>query len=561
MSMPLSSWSAQGFSRAFQKTLTNVFRPRGVPTLRRRSRRPAQQISLESLELRQMLSVNTVTTTADSGAGSLRQAILDANATSANDEIVFAASLFTNGVGTITLASGLPAIAATSGAGSLSITGPGASSLTIDANQGNFSIFSINKAGNLTISGVTATGAKLFGDGGAFNNSGTLNLYSSTISGNSVARKGNANAGGGISNSNSGTVTVSNSTINNNSAYYGGGISNRGSLTITNSTLSGNTGNYGGGIFNSGTLTVSNSTIDNSKSAYYGGGVFNTGTLTVSNSTLYKNSGYYGGGIFNRFSGTLTITNSTLSGNTATSSGGGIANEGTLNIANTIIANSPSGEDYVGSNRAIVNVTFPSTAANNLVSQGTFAWATTKTSAEINLGALANNGGPTQTLALLTGSVAIATGNASIGNAAPVNGLDQRGYARSSTTPSIGAFENPANRPTINWQAILRGSRTGTPFVMTYATLQSALRVANGVSIVIQSVQSGAVQKWSGTAWVTVSTAPNAPLTQRTVSAGDKIRWVPPAGVSGDRLAFNAKAWNGSLYSLVTARVTIKYWF
>ena len=513
-----------------------------------------------------MLSVSTVTTTADSGAGSLRQAILDANATSANDEIVFAASLFTNGVGTITLASGLPTIAATSAAGSLSITGPGASSLTIHANQGNFSIFSIATAGNLTISGVTATGAKLSGNGGAFNNSGTLNLYSSTISGNSAAR--NAKAGGGISNSNSGTVTVSNSTINNNSAYYGGGISNKGSLTITNSTLSGNTGNYGGGIFNSGTLTVSNSTIDNSKSAYYGGGVFNRGTLTVSNSTLYKNSAYYGGGIFNISSGTLTITNSTLSGNTATSSGGGIANYGTLNIANTIIANSPRGEDYVGSNGATVNVTFPSTAANNLVSQGTFAWATTKTSAEINLGALANNGGPTQTLALLTGSVAIATGNASIGNAAPVNGLDQRGYARSSTTPSIGAFEyngtNPANRPTISSAATLSGGKIGTPYVMTYATLRAALNVTNGVTIVVQSVQSGRVQKWSGTKWVTVSTAANAPLTQRSVSVGDKIRWLPPAGVFGSRPAFKARAWDGSQYSAATAQVTIKlrlFWF
>jgi hypothetical protein len=585
MSMPLSSWSAQAFRGAFQKALTNVFRPRGVSTLRRRSRRPAQQISLESLELRQMLSVNTVTTTADSGAGSLRQAILDANATSANDEIVFAASLFTNGVGTITLASGLPTIAATSVAGSLSITGPGASSLTIHANQGNFSIFSIATAGNLTISGVTATGAKLSGNGGAFNNSGTLNLSSSTISGNSSAAN---NAGGGISNSNSGTVTVSNSTINNNSAFLGGGISNDGSLTLTNSTLSGNTGTYGGGIYNRGTLTVSNSTIDNSTSDYYGGGIFNRGTLTVSNSTLYKNSGYYGGGILNRgtltisnstlyknsgyfgggifntSSGTLTITNSTLSGNTATSSGGGIANYGTLNIANTIIANSPRGEDYVGSNNAIVNVTFPSTAANNLVSQGTFAWATTKTSAEINLGALANNGGPTQTLALLTGSVAIATGNASIGNAAPVNGLDQRGYARSSTTPSIGAFENPANRPTINSAATLSGGKTGAPYVMTYATLRAALNVANGVSIVVQSVQSGRVQKWSGTNWVTVSTAANAPLTQRTVSVGDKIRWLPSAGASGSRPAFKARAWDGSQYSAATAQVTIKlpvFWF
>ena len=54
MSMPSSNWAAQ----AFQKTFTNVFYSRGVSTRRRRSRRPAQQISLESLESRQMLSVN-----------------------------------------------------------------------------------------------------------------------------------------------------------------------------------------------------------------------------------------------------------------------------------------------------------------------------------------------------------------------------------------------------------------------------------------------------------------------------------------------------------------------
>ena len=93
-----------------------------------------------------VLAQYTVTTTADAGAGSLRQAITDANLTSANDEIVFASSLFTNGVSTITLGSAaLPTIAATSGAGSLVITGPGASSLIISGNNGNtsrnFSIF------------------------------------------------------------------------------------------------------------------------------------------------------------------------------------------------------------------------------------------------------------------------------------------------------------------------------------------------------------------------------------------------------------------------------------
>jgi titin len=166
------------------------------------------------------------------------------------------------------------------------------------------------------------------------------------------------------------------------------------------------------------------------------------------------------------------------------------------------------------------------------------------------------------------GTVAISnTGLVTVSGVAPETSstatitTTRTGYANGSGQVTATS----SSRPTIDWLATLRGGRTGTPFVMTYATLQSALKVANGVSIVIQSVQSGVVQKWSGTAWVTVSTAPNASLTQRTVSAGDKIRWVPPAGVSGDRLAFKAKAWDGSLYSLATARVTINltrsYWF
>lgn len=297
MSMPLSNWYAQAFRRVFQKTLTNVFRPRGVSTPRRRSRRPAQQISLESLELRQMLSVNTVTTTADVGVGSLRQAILDANATSASDQIEFAASLFTNGVGTITLASAFPAIAATSAAGSLTITGPGASLLTIDANQGDFSSFSINAGANLTIAGATVTGANLSGSGGAFNNSGTLSIYSSTISGNSAT-----NDAGGILNHGSGTLNIFNSTLSGNTAgAYGGGIFNStgGTLTVSNSTFDNNTGRYGGGIFNRGTFTIANSTLSGNTATAYGGGINNYETLSITNCTFSGNSSQAGGGLQN----------------------------------------------------------------------------------------------------------------------------------------------------------------------------------------------------------------------------------------------------------------------
>ena len=84
MSMPSSNWAAGAFRRAFQKTFTNVFYPRGVSTRRRRSRRPAQQISLESLEPRQMLSVNP----ASSGS----------SANSANDIANIAAFVNTIGI-------------------------------------------------------------------------------------------------------------------------------------------------------------------------------------------------------------------------------------------------------------------------------------------------------------------------------------------------------------------------------------------------------------------------------------------------------------------------------
>ena len=365
-----------------------------------------RKLELLGLEERVVPATFTVINNSDSGAGSLRQAIIDANATVADDIIDFNFATGTSPY-TITLAAALPSIETTSTAGTLTITGLRASSLTIDANQGNFSIFTINTGSNLSVSGVTVTGANTLGSGGAFKNNGTLTVTNSTLSGNSAS-----NNGGGILNHGSATLNIFNSTISGNiSSFYGGGIFNStgGTLTVSNSTFDNNTGRYGGGISNQGTLTISNSTLSGNIATMYSGGIYNQGTGSVINCT---------------FSGNSAVT------------GGGIYNSNTLNIANTIIANSTSGGDYAGG--GTVNVTSPSTAANNLVSQGTFSWATTKTSAEINLGTLANNGGPTQTLALLTGSVAIGAGDATISNAAPVNGLDQRGINR--TTSDIGAY-------------------------------------------------------------------------------------------------------------------------
>ena len=455
--------------------LLNAFRKLFSNSQNRKARRASSRPELLQLEGRIVPATITVTTTSDAvghSGISLRDAITTANTTAGNDDIVFNTGV----TGTIALAAALPTIITSATAGALTITGPGASSLTISGSAGGFSIFTINTGGDLSISGVTVSGANTSGNGGAFNNSGTLTLTNSTLSGNTATKGGGIynsgiltvtnstlsgnsagvyGRGGGIANS--GTLTVTNSTLSGNTAnngfaggifnngnltltnsalsgnsagYSGGGITNNGILTVTNSTLSGNTAyTFGGGIYNFGTITVTNSTLSGN-TAKFGGGIFNyaTVTATVTNSTLSGNTAKYGGGINNR--GTITVTNSTLSGNSATTNGGGIYNRvssyinvtnstlsgntafngggifnaGTLNIANTIIANSTSGGDFVG--------TAPNTNTNNLVETlgtviGTF---TPAYSADPILGPLQNNGGPTFTMALGANSPAISAG-------------------------------------------------------------------------------------------------------------------------------------------------------
>ena len=303
-----------------------------------------RKLELLGLEERVVPATFTVINNSDSGAGSLRDAITLANTTAGDDTIDFN---FASGTSpyTITLASALPSIVDASStvgagtAGTVTITGLGANSLTIDGSQGGFNIFRINTGGNLTISGVTVSGANisgnglafsnLGGNGGAFNNAGTLFVSNSTISGNT------ADSGGGIRTY--GALTVSNSTIsNNNASSYGGGICSDGSITVINSTISGNTasqtnsgtintydngsqtygafyGSVGGGLYlNNGTATISNSTISGNTASFT-----NTGTLKVGN--IYAGNG---GGI-SIFNATVTLSNSTISGNHALASNSG----------------------------------------------------------------------------------------------------------------------------------------------------------------------------------------------------------------------------------------------
>jgi hypothetical protein len=259
-------------------------------------------------------------------------------------------------------------------------------------------------------------------------------------------------SGGGIMNL--GTLTLDNCIVSHNTASSGGGIMNDGTLTIINSTVSDNTadgsGNggtgrgSGGGIKNMvGMLTVINSTISGNTTVWSGGGIKACclGTVVLINSTVSGNSAARtGGGVHVR--GRVGLVNGTISGNSAAQNGGGIYIEGTLDYTNTIIANNTAGletpygiGDCVIGDEGTIGMNTSNLVGDNSCSPDY--------SGDPKLGILADNGGDTQTHALLPGSPAI--------DAIPAAGCtlttDQRGasrpiaYTSISAPCDIGAFE------------------------------------------------------------------------------------------------------------------------
>jgi hypothetical protein len=246
--------------------------------------------------------------------------------------------------------------------------------------------------------------------------------------------------GGGIDND-SGTVVVRNSTFSGNVGDFGGAIDNRsGVLTIHNSTFSGNGDPYGttttGGAIRNirGSVTISNSTFSSNRATAAAGAIENhTGAMTVSNSTFTGNGAGSGGAISN--GGTLTITNSTLAGSHSDwiSGAGGIYNWGTVLLRNTIVAGNVGQANCFVYRGEIIdgggNLSFPDTTCPGI-------------NGDPKLGTLQNNGGLTDTMALGAGSAAIDAAVDGICEAAPVNGLDQRGVTRPQGAHcDIGAYE------------------------------------------------------------------------------------------------------------------------
>jgi len=341
----------------------------------------------------------TVNTTDDElnsdGDCSLREAIQAANTDAAVDTC-----LAGSGTDTITLPAGtymlnIPGENENANAtgdldikDELTINGAGATEAIIDGNTLD-RVFEITGAFPVTISAVTIR-------------NGSVTTITQPDGG-----------GGGISNYSSLLTLVNSSVVNNTADGSGGGISNRGTLELIGSTVSGNSTIYGngGGIYSYvATVTLTNSTVSgNVSSSGAGGGIISIGTLTVTNSTISHNIAVFqAGGLFNS-SGTVAIKNSIVANNTATfggdCGGGGITSNG----------HNLSSDDSCG-------FTGPGDLFNT----------------DPLLDPLQDNGGPTWTHALLTGSPAIDAGSGDC----PPPATDQRGIARpQGATCDIGAFE------------------------------------------------------------------------------------------------------------------------
>jgi predicted outer membrane repeat protein len=397
---------AQGRRNAIANT------SQGLPRLRRLIPAMSLGLLLSMLTLggaayANTITVNSLSDTGASGICVLRDAISAANtkaavngcaAGSGNDVIVFSSGL----TGTIAIGSPLPDIVNT-----LTINGPAATppAITLDGGGGSYRLLQVNAGATLNLDSLT------FADSGgrAIANAGTTAVTNSTFSGNS--------AQGGLSGGailNTGRLTITNSTFSGNSSpgFEAGAILNTsgGTMTVTDSTFSRNSAEFqGGAIFNDATLTVANSTFSGN-SARFGGAIFNQVRATVINSTFAGNSAsFIGGAISNE--GTLTVANSTLSGNTASSFGGGVDNssEATITFRGTILTASSNGN--CSNTGTIIN------GGYNISDDATCGFGSSTGANGRTLGdnvnpnldpaGLANNGGPTQTIALQAASAAV----------------------------------------------------------------------------------------------------------------------------------------------------------
>ncbi len=318
---------------------------------------------------------------------------------------------------------------------------------------------------------------------------GSATIADSTISGNEARLQG-----GGLFNRNPLTLTRVNIS-NNNSNSQGGGLFNRGAVSMTGTTFDGNqTAGTGGAIYNdqgvageTASISIDSSTLSNNVAGIKAGAIYNNDAITILNSTISSNSANaMGGGIINTphldptigSIGTMSLTNTTIVLNSTDGVGGGFINQsaaGRVNVRNTIISgNTARRQD------ADVRGAFTSLGANFIGDAGTSSGfinlangdqvGSTSSPFDAVFGPLADNGGPTKTHSLLSGSPAIDQGNNSGGE--PV---DQRGGQRPTDTDAdVGSFEVQENHIVIRDVTAAEGDTGETLFIFAVTLAEAS---------------------------------------------------------------------------------------
>jgi|SRR5450432_1749991 hypothetical protein len=398
-------------------------------------------------------ATHTVTSCSDSGTGTLRS-VVGAPTTISGDTVNFSAQL---GCSTITLTSGAIAV----NQSDLTLSGPGASALTIDAGVQS-RVIQHTGTGTLHINDLTISdgiNAQSQGSaiGGCIFSSGSVDLTNATVSHCTAAGIGVAtNAyGGGISVSHDLTLTGSTLLFSraegSGNRIWGGGAFVAGNLQATNSSISNNfattTGIYGdgGGLFTYGSANIVGTTISGNRAdvdaGWFAFSISNTDAITISNSTISGNLASVSfGGI--RSSVALTLANSTVAfnqGGTFAKGAGLYANGAALTLQSSIIA-----DNIVSSTGAPSDLGGPVgtsiTGTDNLITSGqSVVFPLGTLDACPRLGPLADNGGPTLTHALPHDSPAINHGDSA---SFPVNDQRGAGFPREfGPGVDIGAYE------------------------------------------------------------------------------------------------------------------------
>jgi len=306
--------------------------------------------------------------------------------------------------------------------GTLSIIGAGARETTVDGNHLD-RVFAVASPASVSISGMTITGGDATGGGtskeidmgGGVYNTGTLTLNRVAVIGN------NADGGGGVFSVPGSYITISNSLIAHNTAYEAGGIR-----------------------FDGGGELIDSTVTDNALMPLPNASYAQDPKLAVA---LADELTGYGGGIDFRGGNNLDIINSTITDNHAIKGGGGLnsaqgyaaaTSQTSIGIAlllNTIVADNTS---TAGGGNCNVEDNVIQSEGHNLASDKSCFLTATSDLPSRNplLGPLADNGGPTDTLALLSGSPAIGAGAT---QGCPQ--YDQRGVARPQGSCDIGAYQ------------------------------------------------------------------------------------------------------------------------